>query len=151
MKPLSMKYFLGFLFVVLLLSFHYTYAQKKKVHERKNQSKEVTGKKRKNIKYGIASFYASKFQGRPTHNDEIYDSSKYTAACNVFPLNTWLKVTNLKNKKSIIVRVNDRMHPQNKRLVDLSKIAAKKLGFISRGIAKVRVEVLDGYKERDEN
>ena len=145
-----MKFFWRFLFVILFLSFHYTYAQKKVNHE-KTHSKEVTGKKEKNIKYGIASFYASKFQGRPTHNDEIYDSAKYTAACNVFPLNTWLKVTNLKNKKSIIVKVNDRMHPKNKRLVDLSKIAAKKLGFISRGITKVKVEVLNEYKERDKS
>lgn len=146
-----MKFFWRFLFVILFLSFQYTYAQKKKVHERKIHSKELAGKKEKNVKYGTASFYASKFQGRPTHNDEIYDSAKYTAACNVFPLNTWLKVTNLKNKESIIVRVNDRMHPKNKRLVDLSKIAAKKLGFISRGITKVKIEVLHGYKEREKS
>ena len=145
-----MKFIWRFLFVILFLSFQYTYAQKK-VHEGTTHSKEIAGEKGKNIKYGIASFYASKFQGRPTHNDEIYDSAKYTAACNVFPLNTWLKVTNLKNKKSIIVKVNDRMHPKNKRLVDLSKIAAKKLGFISRGITKVKVEVLNEYKERDKS
>lgn len=99
------------------------------------------------IKYGIASFYAQKFQGRQTANGNIYNSEKFTAACNVLPLGTWIKVTNIKNGRSVIVYVNDRLHPKNNRLVDLSRVAAEKLGFISRGITKVKVEVLGKLKK----
>lgn len=99
------------------------------------------------IKYGIASFYAEKFHGRKTANGNIYSSQKFTAACNVLPLDIWIKVTNLKNGKSVIVYVNDRLHPKNNRLVDLSRVAAEKLGFISRGITKVKVEVLGKLKK----
>lgn len=146
-----MRFFWRLFLILFFISIKYTYAQKKETHKGKTHPKELTAKKEKNIKYGIASFYASKFQGRSTHNDEIYDSAKYTAACNVISLNTWLRVTNLKNKKSIIVRVNDRMNPKNKRLIDLSKIAARELGFISSGIVKVKVEILKGYKNGDTN
>jgi rare lipoprotein A len=65
-----------------------------------------------------------------------------TAAHNTLPLGTWIKVTNLSNKKSVVVKVNDRLHPKNPRLVDLSRAAAKQLGYISKGITKVKVDVL---------
>lgn len=94
------------------------------------------------IKYGVASFYAKKFNGRQTANGNTFSSLKYTAACNVLPLGTWVKVTNLKNDLSVIVYINDRLHPKNKRLIDLSKTAAQQLDFIARGITKVKVEVL---------
>ena len=94
------------------------------------------------IKYGVASFYAKKFNGRQTANGNTFSSLKYTAACNVLPLGIWVKVTNLKNDLSVIVYINDRLHPKNKRLIDLSKTAAEQLDFIGRGIAKVKVEVL---------
>lgn len=94
---------------------------------------------------GIASYYADKFHGRQTANGSIYDKTKLTAACNRLPLNTWIKVTNLRNKKSVVVKITDRMHPKNKRLVDMSRAAAKKLGFIKAGLTKVRVEVLEDY------
>ena len=97
------------------------------------------------IKYGTASFYAAKFNGRRTANGEIYNSKKYTAACNVLPFSTWIKVTNLRNKKSVIVRINDRMHPKNKRLIDLSGIAAKKINLSGRGLCRVKIEVLKNY------
>jgi rare lipoprotein A len=98
--------------------------------------------KAKGIKYGIASFYTGKFNGRQTANGEIYNDGKYTAACNVFPLNTWIKVTNLRNNKSVVVIVNDRMHPKNMRLVDLSKISAKELGYTGRGLTRVKIEII---------
>lgn len=101
-----------------------------------SSSKEIV------IKYGIASFYAQKFNGRQTANGNTFSSLKYTAACNVLPLGIWVKVTNVKNDKSIIVYINDRLHPKNKRLIDLSKSAAKKLDYISSGVTKVKVEVL---------
>jgi len=94
------------------------------------------------IKYGIASFYAQKFNGRKTANGNTFSSVKYTGACNVLPLGIWVKVTNVKNDRSVIVYINDRLHPKNKRLIDLSKTAAEKLGYISRGVTKVKVEVL---------
>ena len=94
------------------------------------------------IKYGLASFYHDKFNGRQTANGNTFNTLKYTAACNVLPLGIWVKVTNVKNDKSVIVYINDRLHPKNKRLIDLSRTAAKKLDFISKGITKVKVEVL---------
>ena len=94
------------------------------------------------IKYGIASFYAKKFDGRKTANGNIFSSKKLTAACNVLPLGTWVKVTNVRNEKSVVVQITDRLHPKNKRLIDLSKTAAGELGFIGRGITRVKVEVL---------
>ncbi len=91
---------------------------------------------------GIASFYAAKFHGRLMANGEKYDKDKLTAASNRFPLGTWVKVSNLSNKKNVIVQITDRMHPKNKRLIDLSNTAAKKLGFIKKGLTKVKVEVI---------
>jgi rare lipoprotein A len=98
------------------------------------------------ILYGTASFYADKFNGRKTANDEIFSQKKMTAACNVLPMGTWIKVTNLRNKKWVIVKTNDRLHPRMKRIVDLSRIAAQKLGYIGNGLARVRVEVLGKKK-----
>ncbi len=91
---------------------------------------------------GIASYYHDKFVGRKTANGEIFSQSKYTAACNKLPLGTYLKVTNLKNKKTVVVKVNDRLAKHNKRVVDLSKASAKKIGSIRSGLAKVKVEVI---------
>ena len=68
-----------------------------------------------------------------------------SAASNNFDLNTWVRVTNLKNNKSVILRINDRMHPRMERkgrVVDLSMSAAKKLDFIKKGLAKVKVEIV---------
>ena len=98
--------------------------------------------KKSKVYYGTASFYADKFNGRQTSNGEIYSHTKLTAACNVLPLNTWVRVTNLRNKRSVILKVNDRLHPRNSRLVDLSKSAAQRLGYIGRGLTQVRVEPL---------
>jgi rare lipoprotein A len=105
-------------------------------------------KKKSNPKiiYGTASFYASKFQGRKTANGEIFNHQKMTAACNVLPLGTWIRVTNLRNGKSVIVRVNDRLHPKMKRVVDLTRAAATKLNFIKSGLTRVKVEVLGKKK-----
>jgi rare lipoprotein A len=58
------------------------------------------------------------------------------------PLGTWIKVTNLKNKKVVIVKTNDRLHPNTRRLIDLTRSAAKKLGFLTHGLTRVKVEIL---------
>lgn len=94
------------------------------------------------ILYGTASYYANKFSGRKTANGEIFSQEKLTAACNVLPLGTWVRVTNLRNSRSVIVKINDRMHGKMKRVVDLSRSAAQKLNFIRSGLTKVKVEVL---------
>jgi rare lipoprotein A len=92
--------------------------------------------------FGTASFYADKFKGRKTANGDSYNPEHLTAACNVLPLGTWIKVTNLKNRKTVLVRTNDRLHPKMNRLVDLSKAAATILGYAKSGLTKVKVEVL---------
>ena len=101
----------------------------------------------RDIRYGVASFYADKFNGRPTSSGEIFSQDKLTCACNVLPLGTWVKVTNLLNGKFVEVKVNDRLNPRMHRLVDLSKKAAKNLEFISYGLAKVKVEVIKKIKK----
>ncbi len=92
--------------------------------------------------YGMASFYANKFNGRKTASGELFNQKKMTCACNVLPLGTWVKVTNIRNGRSVIVKTNDRIHPKVRRVVDLTRAAAEKLGFVSRGLTRVKVEVL---------
>lgn len=75
-------------------------------------------------------------------NGKKYDKHKLTAAANRFALGTWVKVSNLSNNKTVIVQITDRMHPKNKRLIDVSKAAAQQLGFIKKGLTKVKVEVV---------
>ncbi len=94
------------------------------------------------VETGIASYYNSKFKGQPTASGQRYDPAKMTAAHNRLPMGTRIKVTNIRNHRSVIVVVNDRLHYKNNRLVDLSYAAAKKLGYIRRGLTKVKVEVL---------
>jgi rare lipoprotein A len=98
--------------------------------------------KESKVMYGLASFYSRKFHGRRTANGEIFSLYKMTCACNKVPLGTWLRVTNLKNGKSIVVKVNDRLHPRMKRLVDLTLAGARQLNFINAGLTRVKVEIL---------
>ncbi|HTN06219.1 septal ring lytic transglycosylase RlpA family protein [Agriterribacter sp.] len=95
------------------------------------------------VQQGIASFYADKFQGRMMANGKKYDRHKLTAAANCYPLGTWVKVSNLSNKKTVIVQITDRMHRKNKRTIDVSKAAAQKLGFIKKGLTSVRIEIIN--------
>lgn len=95
---------------------------------------------------GIASFYSANLDGTKTATGERYRNNKLSAASNHFDLNTWVRVTNLKNNKSVILRINDRMHPRMKekgRVVDLSRIAASKLGFMKSGLTRVKVEPVE--------
>ena len=141
-----MKFFLRYILLfVFVTSFTTLHAQHIKRHQKKTSKKETSSKKTV-VKYGLASFYAKKFHGRKTASGETHSRNKYTAACNALPLNTWVRVTNLKNNKSIVVKINDRLSPRNKRLIDLSRCVAQKLNIISAGIASVKVEVLPGRK-----
>lgn len=128
-----------FLFFLFVFSSVFTLAQTKHL----SQKPPVVKKKDQGkVRYGVASYYADKFNGRRTANGEIYHSGKLTAACNVLPFNTWIRVTNLRNKRSVIVKINDRLHFKNKRLVDLSKAAARELGYIGHGLARVKIEIV---------
>jgi rare lipoprotein A len=98
------------------------------------------------VQTGIASFYHDKFEGRKTANGSIFTQSKMTAASNKYPLNSWVKVINLSNKREVYVKITDRMHPKNTRLIDLTTTAARQLRFMTRGLVKVRVEYM-GKKE----
>lgn len=92
---------------------------------------------------GMASWYGIKFQGHTTSNGERYDVAKMTAAHPTLPLPTYLKVTNLKNGKQVIVKVNDRGPFAKGRLLDLSYAAAKKLGMTGHGTTLVKVAAID--------
>ena len=110
-----------------------------------SNDKNADSKKSNNIITGLATYYAQKFEGGLTATGEIFRHSKLTAASNVFALNTWVKVTNILTGKSIIVRINDRMHPsmtKKGRILDLTMTAAKQLHIVNRGIAKVKIETL---------
>lgn len=96
----------------------------------------------KPVQYGVASFYSSKFNGHRMANGRIFSNKKMTAANNSLPLGTYVKITNRSNGRWTIVRITDRLHYRNKRLVDLSQAAAKKLAFRNRGLAKVKLEVI---------
>lgn len=109
----------------------------------KTTANKLKTKKTTRVFYGQASYYSNKFNGRRTANGEIFSQKKLTCACNVLPLGTWIKVTNLKNGKSVVVKINDRIHPRMKRITDLSRAAAARLGYIDRGLTRVKVELID--------
>ena len=92
---------------------------------------------------GTASWYGRKFHGRRTADGEIYDAYAMTAAHKTLPIPSYVKVTNLDNGKTAIVRVNDRGPFHGNRLIDLSYAAATKLGFVDKGTAHVRIQAID--------
>jgi rare lipoprotein A (peptidoglycan hydrolase) len=95
------------------------------------------------IEEGLASYYAMEFHGRRTSSGEIFDAQALTAAHLHLPFGTRVRVTNLTNNKSVIVRINDRLPPNSKgRIIDLSPSAAQHLEMIQAGVVKVRIEVL---------
>ena len=101
---------------------------------------------------GIATIYAKKFNGLRTATGEVFKHSNLTAASNNFKINTWVKVTNLVNLKTVIVRINDRMHPRMAkmgRVVDLTQAAAKLLGNFD-GMLKVKVEEIAAIMPSDD-
>lgn len=92
---------------------------------------------------GKASFYADKFEGRPTASGEKYKHNKLTAAHKSLPFGTKVKVTNIANNQTVEVVINDRGPYVDGRIIDLSKSAAEKLGFVNQGLAEVQIEVID--------
>ena len=100
---------------------------------------------------GVSSFYSKNLDGTLTSTGERFYNNKYTAACNLYKLNTIVRVTNLRNGKTVLVRINDRMHPnmlRKGRVIDLSQSAAKQLAFKSKGLVKVTVVAI-GYSKKN--
>ena len=95
---------------------------------------------------GEASYYADKFEGRPTASGEIYDHDKMTAAHRSLPFGTKVRVTRLATGRSVVVRINDRGPFKRGRIIDLSKRAARNLRLLQVGVAAVKIEVVDGTK-----
>jgi rare lipoprotein A len=93
-------------------------------------------------KTGIASYIGHKFHGRRTASGEKYNENKMTAAHPFYPFGTLVRVTNLENGKSVTLRINDRGPSRRGRIIDVSYRAAKKLGFVRKGLIKVKVEVI---------
>ena len=92
---------------------------------------------------GKASYYANRFQGRKTASGERYDRAKMTAAHKKLPFGTNLKVTNVKNGKSVIVRVNDRGPFVKRRIIDLSRSAFKAISKLEAGVIDVKIQVVE--------
>ena len=101
--------------------------------------------KNKKVQIGKGSWYGKPFQGKLTASGEHYNMYDLTAAHRTFPFNSMVKVTNLKNGRSVIVRVNDRGPYHGGRIIDLSYLAAKKLGYVKKGVAKLKIKLL--YKK----
>lgn len=114
-------------------------------------AKTTVNEKEEEVAYGIASFYSKSLEGTKTATGETFRHAKMTAASNHFKLGTWVRVINLRNGKSVIVRINDRMHKKmalRGRVVDLSYTAAQKLAFIKSGLVRVKVvAVPEGTEE----
>jgi rare lipoprotein A len=92
---------------------------------------------------GVASFYHDYFTGKVTASGERYDPNKLTAAHKSLPIGTMIRVTNLENDKSVIVRINDRGPYVRNRILDLSKSAAVQLGLIQNGYARVSYSIIE--------
>jgi len=90
----------------------------------------------------MASYYAQKFHGRPTASGEIFDINKMTAAHKKLKFGTYVRVTNLKNGKTVKVKINDRGPFVKGRVIDLSPAAARKIDMMKDGIVDVEVEIL---------
>jgi rare lipoprotein A len=111
-------------------------AEDMKAEEVKNDAPKTEGI------VGLASFYAAKFNGKRTANGERFNPKLMTAAHLTLPFGTQLKVTNLRNMKSVIVRVNDRGPHVRGRIVDVSRAAAELIGMRHSGTARVELEIL---------
>lgn len=120
-----------------------------KSYQEKGTTHKVMGKEasRQYSEVGTASYYADKFHGRRTASGEIFDKNGYTAAHKTLALGSYALITNLRNGKKVIVGINDRGPFSKTLIIDLSKGAAKVIGMVGAGTAKVRVEAMQVDKE----
>jgi rare lipoprotein A len=91
---------------------------------------------------GIATWYGRRYHGKPTSSGEAYDMYAMTAAHTVLPIPSYVRVTNIANKKSVVVRVNDRGPTQADRVGDVSYAAARKLGMVKSGVIEAELSVV---------
>jgi rare lipoprotein A len=105
-------------------------------------SKEAHPSKKQPYQVGTASWYGEQFDGKETASGQAFDMYDMTAAHPTLPLGTYVKVTNLRNRKAVVVRINDRGPVVEGRIIDLSYAAAQELGFQDRGLQKVRLDVV---------
>ncbi len=91
---------------------------------------------------GLAAYYSNRLNGRRTASGEVFDQGKLTAAHQTLAFGTKVKVTNTKNNRSVVVRINDRGPTQAGRVIDLSRAAASKLGMLKAGLVPVKLEVV---------
>lgn len=115
----------------------YSYREKGKMHQ--TIGKEAS---RQYGQTGVASYYGGMFNGRKTANGEIFNENSYTAAHKTLALGSYALVTNLRNGRKVIVKINDRGPFSHARIIDLSKGAAREIGMIHSGVARVRVEAM---------
>jgi rare lipoprotein A len=99
------------------------------------------------VEIGIASWYGQEFHGRPTSSREVFDMNDMTAAHRTLPFGTHVMVTDLANDRSVVVRINDRGPFVRGRIIDLSYAAARVLGIVGPGTARVRLDILGGLRE----
>lgn len=97
---------------------------------------------------GLAAYYSSRLQGRRTASGERFDNAALTTAHQTLPFGTRVKITNEKNGKSAVLRVNDRGPTQPNRIVDVSRAAAQRMGFVQSGVTPARLEVVEAAKPR---
>lgn len=92
---------------------------------------------------GRATYYHKTLQGKRTANGERFNTQAMTAAHRRLKFNTYVRVTNLRNQRSVIVRINDRLPPRSRAIIDLTHKAARQLGMFHRGYTKVKLEIVD--------
>ncbi|MFZ0798038.1 MAG: septal ring lytic transglycosylase RlpA family protein [Terriglobales bacterium] len=107
----------------------------------RHKTRKSAGDKVRPYQVGTASWYGEQFQGKQTASGEPYDMRDFTAAHPSLPLGTFVKVTNLKNGKAVVVRINDRGPVVDGRIIDVSYNAARALGFNERGLQTVRLDL----------
>jgi rare lipoprotein A len=101
------------------------------------------------LQEGLASWYGGKFHGRHTSSGEVFDTNDKTAAHRSLPFGTIVKVVNLENGRSTVVKINDRGPFVEGRIIDLSRAAAEELGMLARGVARVSIEVIEFARDSD--
>jgi rare lipoprotein A len=121
---------------------HPLYAQEASDKAEKKDS--VQAEAAAEVKEGLATYYAKRYHGRRTHSGVRYHPDKLTAASPDLPMGSQVIVKNLDNGKEVLVTVNDRCRKRKTPFIDLSRAAARKLGFYGRGIAKVMISLFEG-------
>jgi len=140
----SFLFFLGSFSESIRFNTH-TSKHKRKKHRAYNHCPVKRGVDRKLVKgyyYGTASFYHSMFNGRKTSNGEKFNPRKMTGAHKTLRLGTYVEVINLRNKRKVYVKINDRLPPNSCRMIDLTRSAASRLNMIHQGLAKVKLKVI---------